>query len=57
VSWRDNPLVTGFDADGKISFRLGLAAFTFRAVPVPPDAMTLAQLDRGLEAMESRTPT
>lgn len=53
VSWGDNPLVTGFDADGQIAFRLRLAASTFRAVPVPPGAVTLAQLDRGLEAMEA----
>jgi len=54
VSWGDNPLVTAFDADGRIAFRLELAASTFRAVPAPPGAITTAQLDRGLEAMESR---
>jgi arylsulfotransferase ASST len=54
VSWGDNPLVTGFNRDGKIAFRLQLASSTFRAVPVPPGAVSLAQLDRGLEAMESR---
>ncbi len=52
VSWGDNPLVTAFDAEGEIAFRLELAASTFRAVPVPPGAVTLTQLDRGLEAME-----
>lgn len=54
VSWGDNPLVTAFDEEGQIAFRLHLAASTFRAVPVPPDAVTLAELDRGLEAMERR---
>jgi hypothetical protein len=52
VSWGDNPLVTAFGADREIAFRLELAASTFRAVPVPPGAVTAAQLDRGLEAME-----
>lgn len=53
VSWGDNPLVTGFDGDGRIAFRLGLAASAFRAVPVPDGATTAAELDRGLEAMET----
>lgn len=53
VSWGDNPLVTAFDADRQIAFRLKLAASTFRAVPVPAGAVSLAQLDRGLEAMEN----
>lgn len=53
VSWGDNPLITAFDKDGEIAFRLELAASTFRAVSVPPGAVTLAQLNRGLEAMES----
>lgn len=52
VSWGDNPLVTGFDPQGRIAFRLKLAASTFRAVPVPAGAANAAQLDRGLEAME-----
>jgi outer membrane protein assembly factor BamB len=54
VSWGDNPLVTAFDEERQIAFRLELAASTFRAVPVPPGATTLAQLDQGMEAMESR---
>ncbi len=57
VSWGDNPLVTAFDRDGRIAFRLRLAASTFRAVPAPPGATSAAELDRGLEAMEaSRRP-
>ncbi|HET7417365.1 MAG TPA: arylsulfotransferase family protein [Solirubrobacterales bacterium] len=35
VSWGDNPLVTGFDRQGRIAFRLHLPSSTFRAVPVP----------------------
>ncbi|HEV2789918.1 MAG TPA: arylsulfotransferase family protein, partial [Solirubrobacterales bacterium] len=52
VSWGDNPLVTAFDAQERIVFRLELAASSFRAVPVPPGAVSIAELDRGLEAME-----
>jgi hypothetical protein len=52
VSWGDNPLVTGFDARGRISFRLHLPASSYRAVPVPQGATSLAALDRGMEAME-----
>jgi Arylsulfotransferase (ASST) len=51
VSWGDNPLVTQFDAQGRIEFRLELAAPTFRAVPVPPGATTVEELDRGMERM------
>jgi hypothetical protein len=39
VSWGDNPLVTGFDPEGRIAFRLHLPASTFRAVPVPAGAL------------------
>jgi hypothetical protein len=53
VSWGDNPLVTAFDRDGALVFRLELAASTFRAVPVPAGAVTLTQLDEGVEAMEA----
>ena len=53
VSWGDNPLITAFDGRRQIAFRLELAASSFRAVPVPSGAVTLAQLDRGLEAIES----
>jgi len=40
VSWGDNPLITEFDPQGRIAFRLHLAAPSFRAVPVPPSAKT-----------------
>jgi hypothetical protein len=51
VSWGDNPLVTQFDAAGRIDFRLKLAAPTFRAVPAPPGATGAAVLERGVESM------
>lgn len=51
VSWGDNKLVTGFDRKGRIAFRLHLPAPTFRAVPVPPGATSIRQLDRGMRMM------
>ena len=54
VSWGGNPLVTEFDPEGQIAFRLRLPASTFRAVPVPAGAITAAELDQGLERMERR---
>ncbi|HET7121966.1 MAG TPA: arylsulfotransferase family protein [Solirubrobacterales bacterium] len=53
VSWGDNPLVTGFDRQGRIAFRLHLPASTFRAVPVQPGATTLRRLRRGMAAMRA----
>jgi hypothetical protein len=53
VSWGDNPLVTGFDRKGRIAFRLHLAASTFRAVPAPTGATSVAQLQRGMAAMRA----
>jgi len=53
VSWGDNPLVTGFDREGRIAFRLHLPASTFRAVPAPPGATSVAQLQRGMAAMRA----
>jgi Arylsulfotransferase (ASST) len=52
VSWGDNPLLTAFNGERRAIFRMQLAASTFRAVPVPAGAVTRAELDRGLEAME-----
>lgn len=52
VSWGDNPLVTAFDRERRIAFRLWLPASTFRAVPAPAGALTPAELDQGLERME-----
>lgn len=51
VSWGDNKLVTGFDRQGRIAFRLHLPAPTFRAVPVPPGATSVGQLARGMRMM------
>jgi outer membrane protein assembly factor BamB len=53
VSWGDNPLVTGFDGAGKIAFRLHLPASTFRAVPAPAGATSVARLQRGMAAMQA----
>jgi hypothetical protein len=53
VSWGDNPLVTGFDREGRIAFRLHLPASTFRAVPAPPGATGVARLQRGMAAMRA----
>jgi len=53
VSWGDNPLVTGFDREGRIAFRLHLPASTFRAVPAPPGATSVARLQRGMAAMRA----
>ena len=52
VSWGDNPLVSAFDGQGRLAFRLHLAASTFRAVPAPPGATSVRALDEGMEAME-----
>jgi hypothetical protein len=51
VSWGDNPLVTGFDSEHRLAFRLRLPVPTYRAVPVPPGAVSIAELDRSLELM------
>ncbi|HYG95618.1 MAG TPA: arylsulfotransferase family protein [Solirubrobacterales bacterium] len=51
VSWGDNPLVTGFDREGRIAFRLRLPASTFRAVPAPEGATGVTRLSRGMAAM------
>jgi hypothetical protein len=54
VDWGDNPMVTGFDSDHRLAFRLRLPVPSFRAVPVPPGAVTIAELDRSLERMLPR---
>jgi hypothetical protein len=53
VSWGDNKLVTGFDRQGRIAFRLHLPAPTFRAVPVPPGATKVRELARGMKMMSA----
>ena len=52
VSWGDNPVVSAFDEDGRMAFRLTIPAPSFRAVPVPAEAAGIAAFDRGMEAME-----
>jgi hypothetical protein len=52
VSWGDNPVVSAFDGEERLSFRLTMAAPSFRAVPVPRGAVGVKELDEGLEAME-----
>lgn len=54
VSWGDNKLITGFDREGKIAFRLHLPAPTFRAVPVPPGATDVRRLEQGMDAMHAQ---
>lgn len=54
VSWGDNKLLTGFDREGRIAFRLHLPAPTFRAVPVPPGATSVRRLARGMRTIESQ---
>ncbi|HWO83910.1 MAG TPA: arylsulfotransferase family protein [Solirubrobacterales bacterium] len=51
VSWGDNKLITGFDREGRIAFRLHLPAPTFRAVPVSPGATGVRRLARGMSEM------
>jgi hypothetical protein len=52
VDWGRNPLTTAFDDEGRIAFRIHFPISTYRAVPVPDAAVTLGDLERGLEAME-----
>ncbi|HEU5106434.1 MAG TPA: arylsulfotransferase family protein [Solirubrobacterales bacterium] len=52
VSWGDNPLVSAFDPQDRLAFRLHLPASTFRAVPAPEGATSIEALDKGMEAME-----
>lgn len=52
IDWGDNPLITGFDAGGRIAFRLHLTASSYRAIPVPPGAVPAGGFDSGLERME-----
>ena len=55
VAWGNNPIVTAFNADDQIAFRLGLPIPVYRAVPVPP-SVTADDLDRGLDRMEPEPP-
>ncbi len=48
VDWGDNPLVTGFNAEGEVTFRLRMPSSSYRAVPVPP-GITASRLKRAME--------
>ena len=52
VYWGDTQTVTQFDDEGRIAFRLLLRGPSFRAIPVPEGAVTVAELNRALEAQE-----
>ena len=52
VGWGDTEFVTAFDERGRITFRIEVPGRSYRAVPVLPGQATLADLERGLEAME-----
>jgi hypothetical protein len=52
VNWGRNPLVTGFDLKGQVAFRLELPLSSYRAVPVPTGAVTVAELEQAMEEME-----
>lgn len=51
VSWGDSPVVAGYRRDGQLAFELGLAAPSYRAVPVP-ESVGAAVLERALDANE-----
>jgi Arylsulfotransferase (ASST) len=57
VDWGRNPLVTGFDRTGRIAFRLELPLSSYRAVPVPRGAVTVAELEQAMEEMEPAAPS
>ena len=52
VYWGDTLTITQFDDEGRIAFRLLLRGPSFRAIPVPEGAVTVAELNRALEAQE-----
>jgi hypothetical protein len=56
VYWGDTLTVTQFDDEGRIAFRLLLRGPSFRAIPVPEGAVTVAELNRALEAQERAGP-
>ena len=51
VAWGDTNVVDGYTASKKLAWRLRVAASSYRAVPVPPGAVTQKELDQGLDAM------
>lgn len=57
VNWGDNRWITGFDRAGRVSFRLHLPSSAYRAIPVPPGAVSEAELAAGMAAApEERVP-
>jgi hypothetical protein len=56
VDWGDNPVLTGFEAGGRIGFRLRLPTSSYRAIPVPRGAVPRGGFDRALELSEGGAP-
>ena len=52
VYWGDTLKITQFDKEGRIAFRLLLRGPSYRAIPVPEGAATVADFNRALEAQE-----
>jgi hypothetical protein len=55
VAWGNNPFVDAFDSEDRLAFRMEVPLPVYRAVPVPPE-VTVKDLDRGLERMETDPP-
>jgi hypothetical protein len=53
IGWGDTPWVTAYDGQGRITFRMRIPGATYRAIPVPPEAVTAEDLEQALEAAES----
>lgn len=51
VSWGDSRVVAGYQANGRLAFELGLAAPSYRAVPVP-ESVEPGIFERALDASE-----
>ena len=54
VDWGHNHWITGFTRSGKIAFRIHLPSSTYRAIPVPPGALTAKDLARGMRTKARR---
>jgi hypothetical protein len=56
MSWGGNPLVTEFNGDRERTFRLRFApgVFSYRAVTVPAQAITVMALRAGMDLMHRR---
>jgi hypothetical protein len=52
IGWGGNSTVGGYDSEGERLFDLRLAVgFSYRAIPVPPGAVTVRKLRRAMDAM------